>query len=512
MEFQFENKIDTKIKKELSYLHEKDLKNPNYMLAVKSRGLPAHFFDDQINNFYDEEIEKEIKNVKLSPELEKEIYLFYWVKINGYTGLKNNYPKVQDFLFNVKSNFYNRLNFYRYEFNKPESDTNMVYKSFVKTWELILIKSVVEFRMIAIEEKRIKLIEKLYDYIEIYVNSPKLLKTVWNFFGDVFDDKETLSKNLNIEVLETFATYLQNNPAIMEIASLLGRQTGKSELIEERKLKDRPIRTKIRPIYNATEEIVGVSQSNVLEHTLTPEFAVLGIPVLETIFYKKFVEGQLQVFDFLSSEEVPERIVEERVYNIEVPDKKGPVVLCIDTSASMQGSPEQIAKSLALAIAKIAIKEKRNFYMINFSSGLEVLDFSKRKTMLSNLVNFLSQSFNGSTNVEPAISHALRVMSQKKWQNSDLLMISDFLNPDLPEELFEQVEQLKSTKNRFHAISIGILGNKNIHPLFDNAWIYDPRDPFTSEKIISDLSNELNPDSNRPTSPKEIFKSLSKRK
>ncbi|QHX35815.1 two-component regulator system yiem receptor component protein [Spiroplasma sp. TIUS-1] len=510
MEFQFENKIDTKIKKELSYLHEKDLKNPVYMAAVKSRGLPAHFFDDQINNFHDKEIEKEIKNIKLSPQLEKEIYLFYWVKINGYEGTKKNYSKIQDFLFKVKSRFYNRLNFYRYEFNKVGSDQNMVYKNFIKTWEIILIKNVVEYRMIEIEEKRIKFIQKLYDYIEIYVASSKLLKTVWNFFGDVFE--ETLAKNLNMEILESFANYLQNNPAIMEIASLIGRQTSKSELIEERKMLDRPIKTKIRPVYYSTEEIVGVSQSNVLEHTLTTEFAVLGIPVLETLFYKKMLESQLQVFDFIALDEVPERIVEERVYNVEVPDKKGPIVLCIDTSASMQGSPEQIAKSLALAITKIAIKEKRNFYMINFSGGIEVLDFSKTKTMLSSLVDFLSQSFNGSTNIEPAITHAARVMNQKKWHNSDMLMISDFLNPDLSEDTLERVKHLKSIRNRFHAISIGILGNKNTQQLFNNSWTYDPRDPFTSEKIISDLSNELNSDLKHPTSPKEIFESVSNRK
>ncbi|WP_338984071.1 VWA domain-containing protein [Spiroplasma endosymbiont of Othius punctulatus] len=510
MEFQLENRIDKKLEKELGYLRNKDLINPKYMLAIKSRRLPANFFDDRINDFYDETVKHDIRKIKLSPALEKEIYLFHWVQINGYEGVKKSYNKIQDFLYNVKSHFYNRLNFYRYEFNKQNNDPTMIFKNFINTWELILTKSVVEYRMIVVEEQRMKFIEKLYDYIEIYDQSSKLLKTVWNFLGDVFDDKETLSKNINIKTLEMFASYLENNPAIVKIASMIGRQSEKSNLFEERKLKDLPIKTKLKPVYNATEEIVGVSQSNVLEHVLTPEFAVLGIPVLENIFYKKFVEGQLQVFDFLSFEEVPERIVEERTYRVEVPEEKGPIILCVDTSASMQGSPEQIAKSLALAITKIAIKERRSCYMINFSNGLEVVDLSKTKTLLKNLVNFLSQSFNGSTNIEPALAHTVRVMSQKRWKNADLLMLSDFLNPDLPDEIFDKVDELKSLRNRFHAISIGILKNKSIQPLFDNSWTYDPRDPFTSEKIISDLSNELNPTRSRLTNPKDIFKQINR--
>ena len=46
--------------------------------------------------------------------------------------------------------------------------------------------------------------------------------------------------------------------------------------------------------------------------------------------------------------------------------EKGPVIICIDTSGSMNGEPEDIAKSLSLFILLECIKEKRSCYIISF--------------------------------------------------------------------------------------------------------------------------------------------------
>ena len=52
-------------------------------------------------------------------------------------------------------------------------------------------------------------------------------------------------------------------------------------------------------------------------------------------------------------EELKETIEQEEVM-MEKKKPKGPIIICVDTSGSMHGTPENIAKTVAFALAKIA--------------------------------------------------------------------------------------------------------------------------------------------------------------
>jgi uncharacterized protein with von Willebrand factor type A (vWA) domain len=43
-------------------------------------------------------------------------------------------------------------------------------------------------------------------------------------------------------------------------------------------------------------------------------------------------------------------------------EAKGPFIICVDTSGSMHGTPETVAKTLCFAILKIAIKRKQKMF------------------------------------------------------------------------------------------------------------------------------------------------------
>ena len=57
-------------------------------------------------------------------------------------------------------------------------------------------------------------------------------------------------------------------------------------------------------------------------------------------------------------------------------------MLCIDTSGSMIGKREMVAKSVALYMANTAAKQKRACYLINFSTNISSLDLTKNADVL----------------------------------------------------------------------------------------------------------------------------------
>ncbi len=173
--------------------------------------------------------------------------------------------------------------------------------------------------------------------------------------------------------------------------------------------------------------------------------------------------------NFYHKIKVPKEQIKLTTVESYVLEEKGPIVLSIDTSSSMRGSPEQIAKALALAIAKIALSEHRPCYMINFSKSLDVYNLSQLKDSVPKLIDFLSKSFGGDTDFEPALQHTLTVMDSNEYFNADLLLISDFMTSDLSSDIIEKINILRKRRNRFHAIIIGTMGEEKATTVFDNA-------------------------------------------
>jgi uncharacterized protein with von Willebrand factor type A (vWA) domain len=69
---------------------------------------------------------------------------------------------------------------------------------------------------------------------------------------------------------------------------------------------------------------------------------------------------------------------------------------------------------------------------------------------------------------------SIDLMSGDKYRNADMVVISDFIAPKQSEEMLEKVEQLKKSKNRFHAISLSKYGNPELMSMFDHSWAYHP--------------------------------------
>lgn len=287
----------------------------------------------------------------------------------------------------------------------------------------------------------------------------------------------------DIEQFKRWAKYLAEDQGIRALCDLLGkiRQIELSERIERVKSF---VQSRISlPDINSREEIVGIRLGRDIEHVLPAELALLADPDTAILFDLKYVESRLMCFDMQGIQNVHRHVETEEERSIKEAEKQGPMVICIDTSGSMNGMPETIAKAVALFLATKAREQKRPCYLINFSTGINTLDLGS-DLGIEALMRFLQMSFHGGTDVAPALNHALDTMERDAYKNADLLIVSDFIMSDLPARTLARIESRRLDGSRFHSLVVGSCYMAHqLKSLFDNEWVYDPRNSRIHELV-----------------------------
>ena len=172
--------------------------------------------------------------------------------------------------------------------------------------------------------------------------------------------------------------------------------------------------------------------------------------------------------------------IKEEERDVKKKDKKGPIIVCVDTSGSMAGTPECIAKAITLCMASIAYKQNRDCYLINFSTTIETFDFKPPKG-IKDLIVFLKSSFHGGTDVMSALDEGLKMMQEGSYKKADLLVISDFIFPMDDVQTLNKVKKQRQNDNYFYALSIMDSNDYGFNyykqqnqKIFDEAWVYSP--------------------------------------
>ena len=280
----------------------------------------------------------------------------------------------------------------------------------------------------------------------------------------------------DIATVVQWSKYIASNAGVRRLCDMLGRMTS-AEKRRERELIMSSVSYEIKvPDVNSREEIVGLKFGRSIEDVIPSELATMADPALSSIFDQKFVEGSLLSFEKTgeTSQKHNEQVEEWREKVVE--DKRGPIIICVDTSGSMSGTPEAVAKAVALSLATKAHKEHRSCFLITFSADMEIFDFGVRRGV-ADLFDFLKLSFHGGTDVGPALTKGVEMMCTPEYEKADLLVISDFVMSGLPEEVANAIESRKMLKNRFFALTVesgGSAWNRyESSQLFDGAWRFD---------------------------------------
>ena len=374
---------------------------------------------------------------------------------------------------------------------KSKEKLEALRRNFIADMEKELIKRKTQWEMEQIEAMRKSFLEKLYEKIKNFIRLEKLLSPFINDLGRLWDLSQHPFQDNGFEILQQYASLLENDEFLMELASLLGTQN-RFQALFEKELRDKTIiKTEWHPQTAYRGEINGLRYSNDIFAALPTELAMLKNPAAKKLFQLKFAQKQLLSFDYQNYAEKEKGIIEQEEVFIEKREPKGPIIICVDTSGSMHGAPERIAKTVTFALAKIAMNEKRSCYLISFSTGIETLDLSSFKGVdaLSKLVQFLRMSFNGGTDAAPALTHAVEQLQTNEWKNADVLMVSDFVMGELPSGLEEEIKAEQEKETGFYSLVIGSDGNKQTLEVFNENWNYNPGNPAAQKELVRQLDS-----------------------
>ncbi|AGR41047.1 vWA domain-containing protein [Spiroplasma taiwanense] len=493
MEFDLQKPVN-EIKNEIEKLRKKDFHNSDFLLFKKNHEYAAEQLDDKINNFYSASNLSIIKQVKIPEPIRKEIVYYNYISEKfDEVSFSQNLNLIQSKLIEFDSPFSTYIDTMKWKIDNGyfELKGREWYTEFFRTWTFMLTKRIVDFRMKAVEDLRYNYLVEIYSIIKNYGKYAKIYKTIYDVFGKIANVEDEL-KNQNIESIARFAEFLYKDPSILRIAELLGRLNGEDDLMEvniTEQIVTYP--TEVKLPYNP-EEIVGLTVSKDLERLLLMEFANLFDEELEVIFYKKYIESQLQTFLFESNEQIIEHEIEEVEYEAPIPLEQGKFIICIDTSTSMEGAGEYIAKALSIAVAKVALKEERDLVFINFANEhVDEFIINARTVNVQKMLDFLAKSFYGKTNARPAFQKVIEKMHSQDFKRADLLMISDFMMDSVSNSIRVKIADLKDNYNRFHSLVIGTMPNVETQDIFDNVMYYDPNDPYATTQIVKSLNETL---------------------
>lgn len=179
-------------------------------------------------------------------------------------------------------------------------------------------------------------------------------------------------------------------------------------------------------------ETRGVHRSDRIARMLPAEAMLLGHPLLRLVWHARRAERTL-----LSYED-DDRMQELRLHRSRVTQPRiglqpgrrpemGPILLCVDTSASMQGGAEAVAKAVVLEAMRAAHDQHRPCHVFAFGGPGELLELELAVDSggIGRLTSFLGQAFHGGTDICAPLDRAIAKLEDSRWQLADLLIASD---------------------------------------------------------------------------------------
>jgi uncharacterized protein with von Willebrand factor type A (vWA) domain len=253
-------------------------------------------------------------------------------------------------------------------------------------------------------------------------------------------------------------------PQLVDIVRVIGReQPGRNDEYDETVRSYMPI---LPSPPTPAVEVEQVSLGKDLQHLLPMETTILADKETEDLFYLKYASSQLQLFANKPKQESVLKTEKKRNKKLRL--EKGPIIVSLDTSGSMSGRPEKVARCLLLQLLRMAKKQKRKCFLITFSVRAECMDLS-RPGSWNRLNRFLNNPFTGGTDGEDMIKNALKMLNTDNYSMADVLIISDFYFPNPRPQTKELMEIEHNKGTRFYGLQIEstVSGYDNV---LDKIW------------------------------------------
>ncbi len=251
--------------------------------------------------------------------------------------------------------------------------------------------------------------------------------------------------------LGTWALRLAREPTLARLAEALGRV--QAVLRTDELLTPSPP----RPWVYAGDP-GGVVTGGPLSRALPAELAQLpragGSPGRDSAHLVRLLEQRLLCWDEAPPTASPPRPSGRR---------PGPAVILLDTSGSMAGEPEALAKAIVLALVTTLAAERRDARVLVFGSSRELVEH-QNTTRDADLHALLRVSFGGGTDPEPALHRALDRIADTP--ETDLVIVSDGAF-DLGAGARRRLETARNQGLSTHLVLVGTSGPIIDDPLWN---------------------------------------------
>ncbi|MDR1866932.1 MAG: VWA domain-containing protein [Treponema sp.] len=429
--------------------------------------------------------EKELSLLQGFKSIDKNKFEKYWHVVASF--IKETYTSHELNTYFYYQEFQNSLNVQDY---KKQISFGSVKEFFVEKWETLIRRKQLTWELERIEEQRKKFCEELGKKIEELKKLQILLAPFTNELGRLWDLSSGKWQSIDFNILKQYAALLQEDTKLQELAEMLGRMYATEKEYEEEMFSDiHRVNTEWTIEHAQKSDLIGVYESDDINSMLPAEAAFLADSTLEMIFYKKFVEKRLQTFEYQAKTVTHTDEIFQNKRQKQKENAKGPIIICVDTSGSMRGTPETIAKTLCFALLKIAVRDNRACYLISFSTHIKTLNLVDMKNNFDKLISFLSMSFNGGTDAIPAMQEALRMLEHEDYRKADIIMVSDFIMLGFDKQTQEKIKTAREHKTRIHSLIIGNTINTNTVKEFDSNWMYNPRDKGSLVQLIKNIKD-----------------------
>ena len=317
-------------------------------------------------------------------------------------------------------------------------------------------------------------LSKLEDYKHNDGITEDQLLQAWNMMDGTWSESE-FEKKLNI-------VQIQNRyPEIGDVARRMGRMPdaeGQARLTVQ-------TGTSLHLEHSSGSDIEGVSIGRDLNAIMPFELAQSSDKELEDLFYRKYFTSRLQIFRYKSEITKPSRQLRS-----ERSTRRGPMIVCVDSSASMYGVPQRIEASLLSKLEDTAERLNRDCFLIDFSVDIRPIELRSRRNRrsmermgmkLEDNENFDKGYFpflGGGTDAEKMLNLTFLLLDNgnDRYMNADVLWITDFLIPRTADNLMKRFKEYQATGTKFYGFKIG-MGESDWNKYFDKIYEIHYRQP-----------------------------------
>jgi uncharacterized protein with von Willebrand factor type A (vWA) domain len=217
------------------------------------------------------------------------------------------------------------------------------------------------------------------------------------------------------------ARRLRGDPRLKRIAQLAGRFT---------RIGQQKRRSKVK---HGAEEICDVELGNDLGRLLPVELVKLRHPRLHALVLRDLLERKAMQYALTGKEKLG----------------KGPLVLLLDRSGSMDGEKDEWSMAVALALLGMAHDERRIFALVAFTDQVIYEAVVKPGERLDE--EALNLTCSGGTDIDAAVARGLDIIARNPGalHEADLVLVTDGCS------LAERAAELK---NKAKALGVSVLG------------------------------------------------------